>query len=196
MLENRNLLHRVFPEFFTRYPVRPIEDYPGHLLEHAAVAAPRASESPVAVVLTPGIHNSAYFEHSLPRPRDGRGSWSRAATSSSRTTTSTCARRGGRQRVDVIYRRVDDDFLDPLTFRRDSLLGVPGLMNAYREGNVALANAPGAGVADDKAVYAFVPALITYYLDQEPLLAPGADLRRLPHATTSPTCASTSPSSW
>jgi len=170
VLENRNLLHRVFPELFTRYPVRPIREYPRLLLDTLLWAAPRASEHPVAVVLTPGIHNSAYFEHSfLAREMgaflvEGRDLIVEDSYVYMRTT-------GGRQRVDVIYRRVDEDFLDPLTFRRDSMLGVPGLMNVYREGNVAIANAPGAGVADDKAVYAYLPALIKYYLDQEPLLA-------------------------
>jgi uncharacterized circularly permuted ATP-grasp superfamily protein len=169
VLENRNLLHRVFPEFFTRYPVRPIREYPRLLLDALLWAAPRASERPVAVVLTPGIHNSAYFEHSfLAREMgaflvEGRDLIVEDSYVYMRTT-------GGRQRVDVIYRRVDEDFLDPLTFRRDSMLGVPGLVNVYREGNVAIANAPGAGVADDKAVYAYMPALIKYYLDQEPLL--------------------------
>jgi uncharacterized circularly permuted ATP-grasp superfamily protein len=169
VLENRNLLHRVFPEFFTRYPVRPIRDYPRLLLDTLLWSAPRASESPVAVVLTPGIHNAAYFEHSfLAREMgvflvEGRDLIVEDSYLYMRTT-------GGRQRVDVIYRRVDEDFLDPLAFRRDSLLGVPGLVNVYREGNVAIANAPGAGVADDKAVYAYMPALIKYYLDQEPLL--------------------------
>jgi uncharacterized circularly permuted ATP-grasp superfamily protein len=169
VLENRNLLHRVFPEFFTRYPVRPIREYPRLLLDTLLWAAPRASENPVAVVLTPGIHNSAYFEHSfLAREMgallvEGRDLIVEDSYVYMRTT-------GGRQRVDVIYRRVDEDFLDPLTFRRDSLLGVPGLVNVYREGNVAIANAPGAGVADDKAIYAYMPALIKYYLSEEPLL--------------------------
>jgi len=169
VLENRNLLHRVFPEFFTRYPVRPIREYPRLLLDTLLWAAPRASENPVAVVLTPGIHNSAYFEHSfLAREMgaflvQGRDLIVEDSYVYMRTT-------GGRQRVDVIYRRVDEDFLDPLTFRRDSLLGVPGLVNVYREGNVAIANAPGAGVADDKAVYAYMPALIKYYLGEEALI--------------------------
>jgi uncharacterized circularly permuted ATP-grasp superfamily protein len=169
VLENRNLLHRVFPEFFTRYPVRSIRDYPRLLLDTLLWSASRSSENPVAVVLTPGIHNSAYFEHSfLAREMgvflvEGRDLIVEDSYLYMRTTD-------GRQRVDVIYRRVDEDFLDPLTFRRTSLLGVPGLMNVYREGNVAIANAPGAGVADDKAVYAYMPTLIKYYLDQEPLL--------------------------
>jgi len=169
VLENRNLLHRVFPEFFTRYPVRPVREYPRLLLDTLLWAAPRASENPVAVVLTPGIHNSAYFEHSfLAREMgaylvEGRDLIVEDSYVYMRTT-------GGRQRVDVIYRRVDEEFLDPLAFRRDSMLGVPGLVNVYREGNVAIANALGAGVADDKAVYAYMPALIKYYLDEEPLL--------------------------
>jgi len=169
VLENRNLLHRVFPEFFTRYPVRPVREYPRLLLDTLLWAAPRASENPVAVVLTPGIHNSAYFEHSfLAREMgallvEGRDLIVEDSYVYMRTT-------GGRQRVDVIYRRVDEDFLDPLTFRRDSMLGVPGLVNVYREGNVAIANAPGAGVADDKAVYAFVPDIIRYYLGEDAIL--------------------------
>ncbi len=169
VLENRNLLHRVFPEFFTRYPVRPVREYPRLLLDTLLWAAPRASENPVAVVLTPGIHNSAYFEHSfLAREMgaylvEGRDLIVEDSYVYMRTTV-------GRQRVDVIYRRVDEDFLDPLTFRRDSMLGVPGLVNVYREGNVAIANAPGAGVADDKAVYAYMPALIKYYLGEDALL--------------------------
>ncbi len=169
VLENRNVLNRVFPEFFTAYPVRPIKDYPNLLLETLLHAAPRGVEQPVVVILTPGMANSAYFEHSfLAREMgvflvEGRDLIVEDNHVFMRTTR-------GRQKVDVIYRRVDDDFLDPLTFRRDSLLGVPGLMNVYREGNVGLANAPGAGIADDKSVYAFMPALIKYYLAEEPLL--------------------------
>jgi uncharacterized circularly permuted ATP-grasp superfamily protein len=169
VLENRHLLSRVFPELFAAYPVRPIHDYPTLLLETLGFVAPRTSQDPAVVTLTPGVHNSAYFEHSfLAREMgvflvEGTDLIVEDNHVFMRTTR-------GRQRVDVIYRRVDDDFLDPLTFRRDSFLGVPGLINAYRAGNVALANAPGAGVADDKAVYAFVPKLIKYYLDEEPLL--------------------------
>ncbi len=169
VLENRTLLNRVFPEFFASYPVRPINDYPSLLLETLLHAAPRASQSPVTVVLSPGIHNSAYFEHSfLAREMgvplvEGRDLLVEGNRVFMRRTH-------GKRQVDVIYRRVDDEFLDPLTFRRDSMLGVPGLLNVYREGNVVLANAPGSGVADDKSVYAFMPALIKYYLDEEPLL--------------------------
>jgi uncharacterized circularly permuted ATP-grasp superfamily protein len=169
VLENRNTLNRVFPEFFKYYPVRPIKDYPTLLLETLLHAAPRFSEKPVVVILTPGMANSAYFEHSfLAREMgvvlvEGRDLIVEDNYVFMRTTQ-------GKQKVDVIYRRVDDDFIDPLTFRRDSLLGVPGLMNVYREGNVALANAPGAGVADDKSVYAYMPQLIKYYLGEDALL--------------------------
>jgi uncharacterized circularly permuted ATP-grasp superfamily protein len=169
VLENRNLLNRVFPEFFTHYPVRPIKDYPHLLLDTLRHSAPRASDNPVTVVLTPGLHNSAFFEHSfLTREMgvalvEGHDLIVEDNTVYMRTTR-------GKQKVDVIYRRIDDDFLDPLAFRRDSLLGVPGLINVYREGNVALANAPGAGVADDKAVYAYVPKLIEYYMSEAPIL--------------------------
>jgi uncharacterized circularly permuted ATP-grasp superfamily protein len=170
VLENRTLLNRVFPEFFAAYPVRPIKEYPTLLLDTLLFVAPRARQNPVVVVLSPGIHNSAYFEHSfLAREMgvplvEGRDLLVEGNHVFMRRTH-------GKRQVDVIYRRIDDEFLDPLTFRRDSLLGVPGLVNVYREGNVALANAPGAGVADDKAVYAFMPELIRYYLSEEPLLA-------------------------
>ena len=169
VLENRNTLNRVFPEFFKYYGVRPIKDYPNLLLDTLLHAAQRSSEKPVVVILTPGMANSAYFEHSfLAREMgialvEGRDLIVEDNYVYMRTTS-------GKQKVDVIYRRIDDDFLDPLTFRRDSMLGVPGLVNVYREGNVALANAPGAGVADDKSVYAFMPALIRYYLGEEALL--------------------------
>ena len=170
VLENRNLLQRVFPEFFATHPVQPIKEYPSLLRETLTAAAPPGTQGPVIVILTPGIFNSAYFEHSFLAREMGvflvEGSDLIVEDNHvfMRTTR-------GRQKVDVIYRRVDDDFLDPLTFRRDSILGVPGLVNAYRHGNVALANAPGAGVADDKAVYAFMPELIKYYLGEEPRLA-------------------------
>jgi uncharacterized circularly permuted ATP-grasp superfamily protein len=169
VLENRNTLNRVFPEFFKYYPVRPIKDYPTELLETLLHAAPRFGEKPVVVILTPGMANSAYFEHSfLAREMgvvlvEGRDLIVEDNYVYMRTTQ-------GKQKVDVIYRRIDDDFLDPMVFRRDSLLGVPGLLNVYRAGNVGLANAPGAGVADDKSVYAFMPALIKYYLGQDVLL--------------------------
>ncbi len=169
VLENRALLNRVFPEFFGSYPVRPIKEYPTLLLDALQFVAPRSGQHPVVVILSPGIHNSAYFEHSfLAREMgvplvEGRDLLVEGNHVFMRRTH-------GKRQVDVIYRRIDDDFLDPLTFRRESLLGVPGLVNVYREGNVALANAPGSGVADDKAVYAFMPELIKYYLAEEPLL--------------------------
>jgi uncharacterized circularly permuted ATP-grasp superfamily protein len=169
VLENRTLLNRVFPEFFSAYPIRPIKDYPRLLLDTLLFAAPRPGPHPVVVVLSPGVHNSAYFEHSfLAREMgvplvEGRDLLVEGNRVFMRRTH-------GKQPVDVIYRRIDDDYLDPLAFRRDSLLGVPGLVNAYREGTVALANAPGAGVADDKSVYAYMPKLIKYYLGEEPRL--------------------------
>jgi uncharacterized circularly permuted ATP-grasp superfamily protein len=169
VLENRNLLSRVFPEFLGAYPIRPIKDYPTLLLETLRFMAPRRGQNPVVVVLSPGIHNSAYFEHSfLAREMgvplvEGRDLLVEGNHLFMRRTH-------GKRQVDVIYRRIDDDFLDPLAFRRDGMLGVPGLINVYREGNVALANAPGAGVADDKSVYAYMPKLIKYYLGEEALL--------------------------
>ncbi len=170
VVENRNLMSRSFPELFAEYPVRPVEGYPRQLLESLEFVAPASEGAPQAVVLTPGIHNSAYFEHSFLAREMGVPlveGWDLAVENNHvfmRTTD-------GLQRVDVIYRRIDDDFLDPLAFRRDSTLGVPGLINAYRAGNVAIANAPGAGVADDKATYAFLPDLIRFFLDEEPRLA-------------------------
>lgn len=169
VLENRSLLNRTFPEFFSLYPVRPVMEYPNMLLETLKFVAPRWSDSNRAVVLTPGIHNSAFFEHSFLAREMGiplvQGSDLIVEDDIvfMRTTE-------GRVRVDVIYRRIDDDFIDPLAFRKDSALGVPGLINAYRAGNIALANAPGAGVADDKAVYAYLPDLLRFYLGEEPLL--------------------------
>jgi uncharacterized circularly permuted ATP-grasp superfamily protein len=165
VLENRTMLQRVFPEFFADSPVLPVADYPNRLLDTLLHVAPRTGQPPTVVVLTPGIFNSAYFEHSfLAREMgvflvEGRDLIVEDGQVFMRTTR-------GRQRVDVIYRRIDDDFLDPLAFRRETLLGVPGLINAYRSGAVALANAPGAGVADDKSVYAFMPAIIEYYLGE------------------------------
>ena len=169
VLENRAVMKRVFPALFSAYRVRAIEDYPYNLLQCLKYVAPNRAEDPNIVVLTPGVYNSAYFEHSfLARQMglelvEGRDLIVDNSFVYMRTT-------GGLRRVDVIYRRVDDDFLDPLCFRPDSGLGVAGLMNAYRSGNLALVNAPGTGVADDKAIYPFVPAMIKFYLNQEPLL--------------------------
>jgi uncharacterized circularly permuted ATP-grasp superfamily protein len=169
VLENRNLLQRVFPEFFAAHPVQPIKEYPSLLRETLAFTAPRGAQGAVIVILTPGIFNSAYFEHSFLAREMGVSlvEGSDLIVDDNHVFMRTTE---GRQKVDVIYRRVDDDYLDPLTFRRDSILGVPGLVNAYRAGNVTLANAPGAGVADDKAVYAFMPELIRYYLGEDPRL--------------------------
>jgi uncharacterized circularly permuted ATP-grasp superfamily protein len=169
VLENRSVMKRVFPMLFSAYRVRAIEDYPYNLLRTLQYVAPRHATDPTVVVLTPGVYNSAYFEHSfLARQMgvelvEGRDLVVENQFVYMRTT-------GGLRRVDVIYRRVDDDFLDPLTFRPDSALGVAGLMNAYRMGNVALVNAVGTGVADDKAIYPFVPRMIKFYLNQDPIL--------------------------
>ena len=169
VLENRTLLQRVFPELFASYPVQPVKDYPDLLLQTLEHVASRSSQKPVIVILTPGLYNSAYFEHSfLAREMgvflvEGHDLIVEDNRVFMRTTQ-------GKQQVDVIYRRIDDDYLDPLAFRRDSILGVPGLVNAYRDGHVALANAPGAGVADDKSIYAFMPDLVRYYLAEDALL--------------------------
>ena len=169
VLENRTVMKRVFPSLFGAYRVRAIEDYPHNLMQALKYVSPNRGEDPSIVVMTPGVYNSAYFEHSfLARQMgvelvEGRDLIVDNSFVYTRTT-------GGLKRVDVIYRRVDDDFLDPLCFRNDSCLGVAGLMNAYRSGNLALVNAPGTGVADDKAIYPFVPAMIKFYLGQDAIL--------------------------
>jgi uncharacterized circularly permuted ATP-grasp superfamily protein len=169
MLENRQAMKRSFPRLFEQYGVAPIDHYPQELLAMLRSVAPREVPDPSVVLLTPGIYNSAYFEHSfLARQMgieivEGRDLVCHDNRVYTRTTR-------GLQRVDVIYRRIDDDFLDSLAFKQDSMLGVPGLLNAYRAGNIALANSIGTGVADDKAVYAFVPEMIRYYLGEEPIL--------------------------
>jgi uncharacterized circularly permuted ATP-grasp superfamily protein len=169
MLTNRQVIKRVFPELFSSYNVRPIDHYGQALLATLRALAPQDRSDPSIVLLTPGVYNSAYFEHTfLARQMgielvEGRDLFVDQNTVYMRTT-------GGPRRVDVIYRRVDDDFIDPLTFRSDSRLGVPGLFNAYRAGNVAITNALGTGVADDKALYSYVPAIIRYYLSEDPVL--------------------------
>ena len=170
VLENRVLMKRTFSRVFEGLRVRPVDGYPSKLLETLeAIAPPSAAEKPTVVLLTPGMYNSAYFEHSFLAQQmgiqlvEGGDLDVQDGVVWMRTTK-------GLRRVDVIYRRIDDDFLDPLAFRTDSLLGVPGLLNVYRAGNVALANAPGNGVADDKVVYAYVPKMIRYYLDADPIL--------------------------
>lgn len=169
VIENRNILQRTFPELFANYPVRPVRDYPDMLLEALEFVSPRKLRGGLIVVLSPGRANSAYFEHSFLAREMGvlLVEGSDLVVDGNHVFVRTT---GGRRQVDVIYRRIDDEFLDPLVFRKDSVLGVPGLMNAYREGNVALANAPGAGVADDKAVYPYMPDVIRYYLGEEPIL--------------------------
>ena len=169
VLENRAVMKRVFPSVFNEYRVRAIEDYPLNLLTTMRHVAPSQANDPTCVILTPGTFNSAYFEHTfLARQMgidlvEGQDLVVENGFVYMRTTA-------GLRRVDVIYRRLDDDFLDPLCFRDDSALGVAGLMNAYRIGNVALVNAVGTGVADDKAIYPFVPDMIKFYLGQEPIL--------------------------
>ncbi|GFE70315.1 circularly permuted type 2 ATP-grasp protein [Chroococcus sp. FPU101] len=168
-LENRRVMKSTFPEIFQTMNVKPVDDYPSHLLETLLNLTPPHLSDPTVVVLTPGIYNSAYFEHSFLAQQmgvelvEGRDLVVVDGYLQMRTTK-------GLRRVDVIYRRVDDDFLDPLVFRSDSLLGVAGLMEVFQQGRVALANAPGTGVADDKVVYAYVPEMIRYYLGEEPIL--------------------------
>jgi uncharacterized circularly permuted ATP-grasp superfamily protein len=169
LLENRNALKRAFPGIFDAMGVRPVDSYPSDLRDMLHHISPRRDDNPVCVLLTPGCHNSAYFEHCyLAREMgidivEGGDLVVMDQFVYMRTTR-------GLRRVDVIYRRIDDDFIDPVVFRKDSVLGVPGLMNAYRAGNVALANAVGTGVADDKVIYYFVPRIIEYYLGQKPIL--------------------------
>jgi uncharacterized circularly permuted ATP-grasp superfamily protein len=169
MLANREVTKRVFPGLFSRYNVKPIAHYGQALLATLRTLAPPTPPDPTIVVLTPGVGNSAYFEHAfLAREMglplvEGRDLLVHANIVYMRTTS-------GLRRVDVIYRRVDDDFLDPLAFRTDSHLGVAGLLNAYRAGNVSLANAIGTGIADDKALYAYIPAIIRFYMSEDPIL--------------------------
>ncbi len=169
MLENRRITKRVFPELLASYQIAPIGEYPAQLFDTLASLSPRSDEPPEIVVLTPGIYNSAYFEHAFLAQQMGAElvEGGDLVVEDDYVYMRTVK---GLVRVDVIYRRIDDQFLDPQRFRADSALGVPGLMRAWRKGNIAIANAPGTGVADDKVVYAFVPAMIRYYLDEEPLL--------------------------
>jgi uncharacterized circularly permuted ATP-grasp superfamily protein len=170
MLENRETMLQMFPELFSRIPVRPVSGYPANLRRSLAACAPSACKGkPVVAVLTPGIHNSAYFEHSfladqmgseLVEGQDLRVVDGRIAM---RTTRGFAA-------IDVLYRRVDDDFLDPLNFRPESMLGVPGIFDVYRAGGITIANAPGTGIADDKALYSYMPDIIGFYTGEKPLL--------------------------
>jgi uncharacterized circularly permuted ATP-grasp superfamily protein len=169
VLENREVMKRTFPQMFDGLSILPVEDYPEQLLKMLQYIAPEGTREPTVVVLTPGIYNSAYFEHCFLAQQmgvelvQGRDLVVSDGYVWMRTTK-------GLKRVDVIYRRIDDDFLDPQTFRADSALGVAGLMNVYRAGRVALANAPGTGIADDKAVYAYVPHIVKYYLGEDIIL--------------------------
>ncbi|MAM87750.1 circularly permuted type 2 ATP-grasp protein [Allohahella sp. A8] len=170
MLENRQVMKRVFADLFSEYSILPVDDYPSQLFDTLAALSPRPAAYPQVVVMTPGIYNSAYFEHSYLAQQMG---CELVQGSDLLVDDDDCVYMKtieGLERVDVIYRRVDDLFLDPEVFDKTSMLGVPGLMRAWLAGNVALANAPGAGVADDKVVYAFVPAMIKYYLSEEPIL--------------------------
>jgi len=169
MLENRQVVKRVFPEVFEAAGILPVDDYPSQLFDMLRALAPQA-EQPEVVVLTPGIYNSAYFEHSYLAQQMGCELVEGRDLVVGDDDAVYMRTIDGWQRVDVIYRRIDDLFLDPEVFRPDATLGVRGLMRAWRAGKVALANAPGAGVADDKLVYTFVPAMIRYYLDQDAIL--------------------------
>ncbi|MDJ0747601.1 MAG: circularly permuted type 2 ATP-grasp protein [Xenococcaceae cyanobacterium MO_167.B27] len=170
VLENRRVMKSTFPEIFQNMAVAPVDDYPSQLLETLLNLAPPQLPNPTVAVLTPGIYNSAYYEHSFLAQQmgvelvEGRDLVVADGYLQMRTTR-------GLHRVDVVYRRIDDNFLDPLAFNPKSLLGVPGLMEVYQQGRVALANAPGTGVADDKVIYAYVPDMIRYYLGEEPILA-------------------------
>ncbi|MFP4298458.1 MAG: circularly permuted type 2 ATP-grasp protein [Spirulinaceae cyanobacterium] len=169
VLENRRVMKSTFPQIFQTLNIQPVDDYPSHLLDTLLNLAPPHLSNPTVAVLTPGIYNSAYFEHSFLAQQmgvelvEGRDLVVVDGYLQMRTTK-------GLRRVDVLYRRVDDDFLDPTAFRPDSMLGVRGLLEVYRNNRVALANAPGTGVADDKVVYAYVPEMIRYYLGEEPIL--------------------------
>nr|WP_233606491.1 circularly permuted type 2 ATP-grasp protein [Micromonospora sp. Llam0] len=177
VMENRRAMAHVLPEVFASTRIQPVESYPAQLLRALRAAAPAGVVDPTVVVLTPGVHNSAYFEHALLAREmgvelvEGRDLVCVGNEVAMRTT-------GGEQRVDVIYRRIDDEFLDPVHFRADSVLGVAGLLNAARAGRVTIANAVGNGVADDKLLYTYVPELIRYYLAEDPIL-PNVETYRL-----------------
>ena len=170
VLENRAISKRAFADLFAQQSILPVDGYTDELKRMLASLAPDGVDDPTVVVLTPGIYNSAYFEHSFLAQRMGAALVEGADLVVGDDDCVYMRTIGGRERVDVIYRRIDDMFLDPEAFRPDSALGVPGLMRAWRAGNVGIANAPGAGVADDKMVYAWVPDLVRYYLGEEPLL--------------------------
>jgi uncharacterized circularly permuted ATP-grasp superfamily protein len=170
MLENRKMMMRLFPDLFARHSIAPVEHYPDVLLQNLRSVAPVGVSDPTVALLTPGAHNSAYFEHAFLAQQmgielvEGQDLFVRDDAVYMRTTR-------GPRRLDVVYRRIDDDFLDPLAFRPDSMLGVPGLLSAYRAGRVTIANAIGTGIADDKSIYPYVPDMIEFYLGEQPLLA-------------------------
>ena len=170
MLENRKMMMRLFPELFARHSIAPVEHYPDILLDNLRSVAPVGVTDPTVALLTAGAHNSAYFEHAFLAQQmgielvEGQDLFVRDDTVYMRTTR-------GPVRLDVLYRRIDDDFLDPLSFRPDSMLGVPGLLAAYRAGRITIANAIGTGIADDKSIYPYVPDMIEFYLGERPLLA-------------------------
>lgn len=171
MLENRQVMKRVFPEMFEQYNILPVDNYPSDLYDMLANMSPRDIDEPEIVVLTPGIYNSAYFEHAYLAQQMGA---ELVVGDDLIVEDDNCVYMrtiNGLNRVDVIYRRIDDDFIDPEVFNPESTLGVPGLMRAWKAGNVGLANAPGSGVADDKVVYSFVPQIIEYYLNEPPILS-------------------------
>lgn len=170
MIENRVITKRVFPELLQNLDVLPVDDYPTQLFEMLVSIASESSGSPQIAVLTPGIYNSAYFEHAFLAQQMGAALVEGGDLVVRDDNCAYMRTINGLQKVDVIYRRIDDQFLDPEVFRPDSLLGVSGIMRAWKAGNVALANAPGCGVADDKAVYAYVPTMIRYYLNEAPIL--------------------------
>jgi uncharacterized circularly permuted ATP-grasp superfamily protein len=169
MLEDRKMMMRLFPELFARYKVAPVAHYPDMLLDNLRSVAPVGVADPTVVVMTPGMYNSAYFEHAFLAQQmgielvEGKDLFVNDNFVYMRTTR-------GPKRVDVIYRRIDDDYLDPLSFKADSTLGVPGLLSVYRAGRITLANAIGTGVADDKSIYPYVPEMIRFYLSEEPIL--------------------------
>jgi uncharacterized circularly permuted ATP-grasp superfamily protein len=170
MLENRKMMMRLFPDLFAAHATASVEHYPDVLLENLKSVAPPGVTDPTVMLLSPGAFNSAYFEHAFLAQQmgielvEGQDLFIRDDFLYARTTS-------GPQRVDVVYRRIDDDFLDPLAFRADSMLGVPGLLTAYRAGHVTIANAIGTGIADDKSIYPYVPEMIRFYLGEEPLIA-------------------------
>jgi uncharacterized circularly permuted ATP-grasp superfamily protein len=168
MVENREITKRVLPELFENYSILPVDDYPSKLYSTLASLSPRERKRPCVVVLTPGIFNSAYFEHAFLAQGMGAELVEGAALFVGDDDCVYMRTVDGPIRVDVIYRRIDEDFMDPEAFREDSVLGVPGLMRAWRANKVAIANAPGSGVADDKVVYAYVPEMIEYYLKEKP----------------------------